>query len=63
MFNGINDYTKVLLQRYGRINDMTLLNMENLESINLNILIASICVVFIFSMGLIYLLGNTIMTK
>ena len=63
MYNGVNDYIKILLERYSMVNDFTVKNFIDLNNINDDILITSICVNIFFSLFLIVLLGRTVIAK
>ena len=63
MHNGLNDYCKMLFDRY---NEVVVLNFNNLVDVkdgSLNILIASIIIMIFFAIVLTFLLARTIITK
>lgn len=63
MYNGVNDFIKILLDRYNKVNEYTVMNFSDLNDINDDILITSICVNIFFSLLLIILLGRTVIAK
>lgn len=63
MYNGVNDFIKILLDRYNKVNEFTVKNFSDLNDINNDILITSICVNIFFSLLLIILLGRTVIAK
>ncbi|EGR33844.1 PAS domain S-box family protein, partial [Ichthyophthirius multifiliis] len=62
-FNGLNDFTYVLLKMYNQLNQKMLDCIEEVKQNALNVLIASFILMFIFALFLLFFLGKSIFVK